>query len=148
MIGGVIVVGGLLLVFLAGVLLVSPDFLRGWTGPVISTVDAARVFVVLSLVTVGFPALAWGGLLIWISAKAYQGRNWARVIATILLAIAAFLSLPLVLRHDASGVEVLLGSLGPILMAMSVLLFWLPSSNAWYRQSSAEMVLPEAGRRP
>ena len=137
-IGGLIALAGLLMVLLAVVLVVSPDFFSAWPGPAITAGFGLAVLIVfvIGLVTIGFPAVAFGILLIWASSKASKGRNWARVTTTVLLAIGIVLGPAPFLRGDAAGVIALLGLIGPALMVIPLVLFWWPSPNAWYRQMS------------
>jgi hypothetical protein len=82
----------------------------------------------------GLLALA---LWIWMAVMNGRGRNWARIVATVLGALSLCGGLASFTNTMATAATVVLSLLQLAVAAVVVVLLWLPSSSAYYRAQGA-----------
>jgi hypothetical protein len=82
---------------------------------------AANVALVLAVVF----AVVWTVLYLLFAVKLRAGRNWARIVLTILFVLNV---LSLVANQGTQGVEYI----GTVLLAAATVLAYLPASNAYF----------------
>jgi uncharacterized membrane protein YhaH (DUF805 family) len=92
-------------------------------------------FTVISKAVV---ALIVAGLFVWIARKCMDGRNWARITATVLCALGildALLALTVPhLRAGGSSADLILSFSIAGIGLISICILWQRSSNTYFRQ--------------
>jgi hypothetical protein len=81
-------------------------------------------------VVVGLLTLA---LWLWMAVMNGRGRNWARIVATVLGAFSVCGGVGSFANTMTTGVTVLFSLLQLALATVVLVLLWLPSSSAYYR---------------
>ena len=99
------------------------------------TDQVGPVWVVLAVILIAVvPVLA---LWVFILRRAYQGRNWARWLLTI-LCLVSLLVIPSSLSSvRATPTRALLDLSLTLTQLCAVALLWAPASSAWYREKTA-----------
>lgn len=96
-------------------------------GPLVATVGGGGLAVIFALL------LAFSVLMILFSVQAMRGRNWARIVSTVFLALGVLGNLGGMTQPvDQAGGQTGGSVLGLVLLAVALLLYWLPPSNRWY----------------
>lgn len=91
--------------------------------------DTYNVVRVTAIVTVIIIAV----LYVWLIVKIRQGRNWARIVATVLLALGILSSLS-GLAGTGTGASKALQVIGLIISIAVLVLLWLRPSNAYFKE--------------
>jgi hypothetical protein len=105
--------------------------------PSLSARDLAAVarFTVISEAVV---ALIVAVLFVWVARRCLDGKNWARITATVLGALGtldAFLALTVAHLHAGhSTADLIVGFVIAGIGLVSICILWLRSSNAYFRQ--------------
>jgi hypothetical protein len=89
---------------------------------------ATTVGVAIGAIT----ALIAAVLFIWIARKSQQGRNWARVTATVLFCIAILGTVYDAIAAAASLVRIF-NYVDLVVGLVAIVLLWVPSSSAYFR---------------
>ena len=75
------------------------------------------------------------GLMLLFAYLAFKGRNWARVVFLVLVLVGLFPALAVnggdLQRNAVLGI---VGLVQTICQVVAIILFFLPSSNVWYRE--------------
>jgi hypothetical protein len=77
--------------------------------------------------------LSWSigaAIVLWFASRLLRGRNWARIVLTVLVAIGVFASVLDVLR-GLYGFTALTYALN-VPNVLAVVLLWLPQSRVWF----------------
>ena len=98
--------------------------------------DFLQFAVILGLVFL----LVQLGLWVWMAVKTRQGRNWARVLGTVLGSLwvlvysIGFLAAEVApaMGSDPDLLNRALSVIGPVLALAIIVLLWLPDSNRWF----------------
>ena len=73
------------------------------------------------------------GLWLWMAWASRKGRNWARLVSTVLLGLDTVF-LPFVFRLGGSVIWEVFSCLTRLEGGIAVLLLWQPQSNGYFRQ--------------
>jgi len=120
-----------------GLVVIIVDFkataARGRFGGVSVTAPHARPILITGWIVVGLIGIA---LWLWMARANGQGRNWARILSTVLFGVAT-----LQLISDLQQVVSPAGTIEPVLGLLGAMLGWLPGLSAvwllWRPASSA-----------
>lgn len=77
-------------------------------------------------------------IMLFLAYKIWVGRNWARIIFTLLFLIGIYPAVLLMPAESERSVVVVIGSAFQILAQVAVLvLIYLPASNSWFKSVKA-----------
>ena len=100
------------------------------------TVPASYTWIVVLILLVA--VIPSGALWIFVAYRAYRGRNWARWLLVIFLALGLLESLPSFISTFSVTASDFLELLAVLTQAVSVALLFTPTANAWYRRVTAD----------
>jgi hypothetical protein len=94
----------------------------------------ADTLVTIALVAAGVGAVI--GTILWIvhAINVGKGRNWARIVGTVLYAIALF-SFLIGLAQPSPALSRAMGVLNQIVALVALVAMWLPDSNRFVRET-------------
>lgn len=99
-----------------------------------STIDAAYAVTIAIAILFGLVgALLW----VWMAWKNGQGRNWARVVATVFGALNLVGLLFTVAGSNAETISVILSVISSVLSVVILVLLWKKESTAFYDAAGA-----------
>jgi hypothetical protein len=102
--------------------------------------SAGTITTVTHIAVIGgaVAALIGAVLFVWIAGACMQGKNWARITATVLcaLGILGILSAVLNLGADRTGANLIMSSVVAGIGLVSILMLWQRGSNDYFRHVS------------
>jgi hypothetical protein len=116
-----------------GVVLTITSLLAGLVGFIVNqVVPATDIRIVVWLAIVGLVTVVFWG---WIARRTWQGRSWARMLQTVLLAWGIAVTI-----FDAFQVTLAFDWLDVVLYVVSagaVVLLWTPTSRSYFAATTA-----------